>query len=328
MPRKKPIYRKNSANAKRTQEREILEYMLSIKRQVLERETLPFDVGRMPRMPYNPFTRHEYAGAFNLPMLLLNAFSSGWTDPRFVTVGKAKELGADFRGQRTALLWAPRTIREKDEDTGEEIVKGVRFRAFRVFNVEQFQNLNDLDIPPPRSRWGETTMMERIEAVREHATTNFRVRPIFSEQAFMEAPHYLPGEHQITLPPVHEYAKPERFVQSLLHEVIHATGAPSELKRFKTQYDGALCSLDRDDRAYEEIVTQFATAFLTTQYGFEHERRRSSDYILSWYRVFEDKPKVLGRAIREAMAALKYILEDNPLPAYAEDDDCELGQSA
>ena len=59
MPRKKRTHRKNSANAKRTPDRKMLEYMLSIKRQVLERETLPFDVGRMSRMPYNPFTRHD-----------------------------------------------------------------------------------------------------------------------------------------------------------------------------------------------------------------------------------------------------------------------------
>ena len=129
MPHKKRTCRKNSPKVKRTPERKILEYTLSVKRQVLERETLPFDVGRMSRMPYNPFTRHEYAGVFNLPMLLLNVFSSGWTDARFVTVGKAKEIGADFRGQRTTPLWSPRTMREEDEDTGEEIIKGIRFPA-------------------------------------------------------------------------------------------------------------------------------------------------------------------------------------------------------
>ncbi|MXY45866.1 MAG: DUF1738 domain-containing protein [Chloroflexi bacterium] len=240
----------------------------------------------MSYLPYNPFTKREYSGRFNLPMLLLSAYSHGWTDPRFVTVGKAKEIGADFRGQRTTPLWAPRPIKEKDEETGEERVRGVFFYVFRVFNARQFRNLEELEIPAvPRSRWGETTMMDRIEVIKEHVTVNFHTPPIFVEKAFIEAPYYLRDKHQIVLPPAAEYACPEGFAQSLLHEIIHATGASSELKRFKTQDDGALCALDTTDRAYEEIVTQFATAFLVTQYGFEHERRCSSDYIVSGFRV-------------------------------------------
>ena len=130
------------------------------------------------------------------------------------------------------------------------------------------------------------------------------------------------GAHRA--PPA-EYREPGRFVQSLLHEIAHATGASSELKRFKTQEDGGL---DKKEYAYEKMLTQFATAFLVTHYGFEHESKRSSDYILIWYRAIEDRPEALGNAIRSAMAVVKFILRDNPLPDYSEDDGCELAQAA
>ena len=332
MPRK--TYRRSRAAdaVKRTPEQKILEYMLSIKEQVLERETLPFDVGRFAYLPYNAFTKRQYTGMHNLIMLMIGAFQYGWTDPRFVTVGKAKEIGADFRGRRTTPLWAPVTVSEIDEETGEKKVKGVRFRAFRVFNVEQFRNREELNIPPlPRSRWGDTPVMERIEEVKEHALTNFRKSPLFIEQPLVRASHYRPNTHEIVLPPPAEYRDPGRFVQSLLHEVAHATGASSELKRFKRQEDGGFCGFDKKEYAYEEMLTQFATAFLVTHYGFEHESKRSSDYILSWYRVIEDRPDALGNAIRSAMSVVKFITRDNPLPDYsedAEDDACELARAA
>ena len=306
---------------KQTPEQKILEYLLSIKQQVLEREVLPFDVGRFNRMPHNAFTRHQYGGFYNLLMIMIRSFQNGWDDPRFVTVGKAKEIGAEFKGEKTTTLWAPVFIKEINEDTGKEEVVAVRFRTFRVFNVTQFANLEELDIPPlQKSNWGDTPVMERIEAVKEHALTNFKVEPQFIEQPFVYAPHYRPESHTIVLPPPQEYLKPERFVQSLLHEMMHATGAPSELARFE-KHEADFHDEKAVEYAYEEMVVQFATASLLTNYGFPHESKRSAAYILSWYRSIEEKPELLGQAIREAMIVIKHILRDNPLPDYSSDED-------
>ena len=92
-------------------------------------------------MPHNAFTKHQYGGVFNLLMIMIRSFTQGWDDPRFVTVGKAKEIGAKFKGEKTTALWAPVFIKEINEDTGKEEVVAVRFRTFRVFNVVQFANL-------------------------------------------------------------------------------------------------------------------------------------------------------------------------------------------
>ena len=185
---------KGSHLVKQTPEQKILEHLLSIKQQVLEREVLPFDVGRFARMPHNAFTQHQYGGFYNLLMIMMSSFVKGWDDPRFVTVGKAKEIGAEFKGERTTMLWAPVFIKELNEDTGKEEVVAVRFRTFRVFNATQFANLAELDIPPlQKSTWGDTPVMERIEAVKEHALTNFNIEPTFVEMPFIPAPHYKPG---------------------------------------------------------------------------------------------------------------------------------------
>ena len=141
---------------KQTPEQKIMEHLLSIKQQVLEREVLPFDTGRFARMPHNAFTKHQYGGVFNLLMIMIRSFTQGWEDPRFVTVGKAKEIGANFKGEKTTALWAPVFIKEINEDTGKEEVVAVRFRTFRVFNVTQFANLAELDIPRSKSPTGAT----------------------------------------------------------------------------------------------------------------------------------------------------------------------------
>ena len=284
--RKRPSGKRRGGNSshlvKQTPEQKILEHLLSIKQQVIEREVLPFDVGRFARMPHNAFTKHQYGGFFNLLMIMIRSFTQGWEDPRFVTVGKAKEMGAKFKGERTTTLWAPVFIKEINEDTGKEEVVAVRFRTFRVFNVVQFANLTELDIPAlEKSNWGDTPVMERIEAVREHALANFNKEPAFVEMPFISAPHYKPGLHEIVLPRPDEYRRPERFVQSLLHELMHATGAPSEMGRFK-QHEADFHGEKMAGYAYEEMVAQFATASLLAQYGFPHETKRSAAYILSW----------------------------------------------
>ena len=267
---------------KQTPEQKIMEHLLSIKQQVLEREVLPFDTGRFACMPHNAFTKHQYGGFFNLLMIMIRSFTQGWEDPRFVTVGKAKEIGAKFKGEKTTTLWAPVFIKEINEDTGKEEVVAVRFRTFRVFNVTQFANLAELEIPAlEKSNWGDTPVMERIEAVREHAMANFNVEPTFVEKAFIPAPHYKPEMHEIVLPPPDEYRRPERFLQSLLHELMHATGAPSEMARFE-QHEADFHGEKMAEYAYEEMVVQFATASLLAQYGFPHETKRSAAYILSW----------------------------------------------
>ncbi len=300
---------------KQTPEQKIMEYMLGIKEEVLNREVMPWDSGRFERMPCNPFTKHQYGGMFNLLMLQFRAFSEGWDDPRFVTRGKAKEIGADFRGQRMTQLWYPVPIKEKSEDTGEEEVVGIRYRRFFVFNVKQFANLSVLKIPPlPSSNWGKTDVVKRLDAVKEHMLTNFKRAPAVREESFIRAPYYAPSTHEVGLPPTRDYAKPERFAQSMIHELVHATGAPSEMGRFKRGEFGSPCAPQGTEYAYEEMVTQFATASLLTQYGFAHERRTSADYILNWFKAIEDKPELLGRSIKDAMAVVRYITKDNPLP--------------
>ena len=313
--KKKTYRRRKSGGKKQTPEQKILEYMLGLKEEVLNREVMPWDSGRLGHLPYNPFTGHQYGGSFNMFMLQVRSFGTGWTDPRFVTRGKAKELKADFRGQRMTQLWYPMQRKEVNEDTGEEEVVGVYYQPFFVFNVEQFANLAELDIPPLAvSKWGETPAAERIEAVKEHMLANFKAPPAIREEAMIRAPHYRPATHEVVLPPTREYRRPERFAQSMIHELVHATGAPGELKRFKVNRYGSPCSPQGGDYAYEEMVTQFATASLLTQYGFAHERKTSADYILSWYRAIEDRPELLGSAIKDAMAVIRYVNEDNPLP--------------
>ena len=118
-----------------------------------------------------------------------------------------------------------------------------------------------------------------------------------------------------------EYANEQRYFQSLIHEVCHATGSPSELSRFKTNDYGRPCTPDGKEYAFEEMVTQFATSAILALYGMPMEEEVSADYILSWYKSVEEDPSVLGRAMGQAIDIFKFIQKDNPLPQAPEADE-------
>ena len=323
-------YRRKSGGKKQTPAEKIYKYMMELKDEVLERNVLPWDSGRVGYMAYNPFSGHQYSGLHNTLMLDIDQFLRQRTDARYVTRKKAVEIGADFKGAKMTHLWLPLPRREKNEDTGEEETVGVWFKSFFVFSVEDFNNLDELKIPAkPVYSWGDTPVAERIEAVSEHLLANFKRKPLIKEEARIRAPYYQPRTHEIGLPPTSQYMQPERYVQSKIHELVHATGASSELDRFKADKFGEPCSPSGGDYAFEEMVTQFATAYLLKQYGFAHERKTSAAYILSWYKSIEDKPELLGNSIQMAMSVVRFINNANPLPQtlledISDDEDDEV----
>ena len=247
------------------QDLKILDYLLSIKEKVIERKVAPWSSGRSFHLPFNTFTKHEYTGRYNLFMLMMRSAYEGWTDPRFITRGKVDELvkegkKIDWRGQSMTQIWSPRDRKEVNEDTGEKEVVGVYFVPLMVFNAEQLK-CDDLGLEPlPEPTWIGDDADERVETVKAHLTANFKIAPVIAEEQFIQSPHYLPAQHKVVLPPMREYEKEQRYFQSLIHEVCHATGAPSELGRFKKNDYGRPCAPDGKQYAFEEMVTQFATS--------------------------------------------------------------------
>lgn len=308
-------YRRKSNNARQTPAQHILSYLLEMKKMAEEGNTKKFDVGRRySGMPYNAFTGHQYAGFHNVIMLTIAAIVHGYTDPRFVTMGKAKEIGANFKGQKSTMLWAPVPVKKKDEETDEDKIVGIRFHDFRVFNVDQLANKDELDIPPlQRATWGDLSALQRLEAVKKHALKNFKQMPEFKEDGMVVAPHYRSHSHTIVLPPTNQYESIDLFAQSLIHEIMHATGAESELKRFKKQ-EADFHSSDAS-YAFEEMVAQFSTAYLLVYYQFDHDAGTSADYALGWSRRIENEPELFEKVITEAMAVIRHTLKDNPLPS-------------
>ena len=321
MAKKRRTYRrKRSPATKEGVEEKILKHITGLKEEVLNREVLPWDSGRFMRLPYNPWTNHEYIGTFNLFMLQMRSYIEGWDDPRFITVGKAKELSGDFKGQTTTELWYPvvkKVERDEDEDSEDrEERTRLYFNIFRVFNVSQVKGI---DAPPlPGATWLGEDREETVAAIREHLTANFSKPPLYRTVAMLNAPSYSPGLHRIQLPPMSEYETLDRYVRSLIHETVHATGR--ELKRFKKDEYGSPCAPENGEYAFEEMVTEFATSALLTHYGLSHERRTSAAYILSWYRAIENDPKSLPNAIRAAMAAFRFVTGDNPLPRRVDEE--------
>ena len=310
------------------QDLKVLDYLLSIKEKVVERRVAPWSSGRSYHLPFNAFTKHEYVGKYNLFVLMMRFGFEGYTDPRVITRGKVDELvkegvKIDWRGQTMTQVWYPRERKEVNEDTGELEVVGVYFKPFFVFNVEQLKG-DDLGLPPlPRPAWIGDDADERVETVKAHLTANFKTAPHIDEEPFIRAPYYQPSQHKVVMPPMREYEYEQRYFQSLIHEVCHATGAPSELGRFKTNDYGTPCAPDGGDYAFEEMVTQFATSAILALYGMPMEEEVSASYILSWYKRVEADPSILGRAMGEAVRVVKFIQKDNALPVAPDADDAE-----
>lgn len=280
----------------------------------LEEETLPWHSGfdkfrYIP--PFNPANGTVYQGmnSFNFA---LKSFMRGYTDPRFMTMSQANELGGKVK-KGEHCIWGfnfkPTLVLVKDEegnpvldDKGQKQYKEMIFpKPFMVFNVEQFEGLNLPKIPEieqPDHKW---TPVERAENLLKASKANI------SNELTCLVPHYSPLADKITLPLPNQYHDAENYYSTALHELSHWTGHSSRLNRDFAK--------DKHTQKYarEELRAEIGSAMVNMMLGIAPKiSENNKAYIKGWIAHLKEEPKEILRACGDAEKISDYIMNFDP----------------
>lgn len=115
-----------------------------------------------------------------------------------------------------------------------------------------------------------------------------------------EKASYSPMEDKINVPDISNFINPKYYIETLLHETIHSTGAEHRLDRKLEK------TLWKEEYSREELVAEIGSAILCNEYGVDINKENTQAYINSWIRFLKDKPKEIITASNRAFKAVEF----------------------
>ena len=262
----------------------------------LERGTVPWRTPWRARGHRNARSQRPYRGV-NTLVLQTAALERGWSDPRWLTYRQARAAGGHVRrgehGTRV-VLW--KWIEKPDPDEPEQVKRFPLIRLYSVFNVAQCEGVK---LPRPQAEEC-CDPLERAEAV----VTGYRDGPAVHHDS--ESAYYVPERDEVHLPERESFADAHGYYATLFHELAHSTGHPSRLARegYRTA-----ARFGSERYSQEELVAEFAAAFLGSEAGIDPSRvEQSAAYIASWLRVLDDDRRLVVVAAGQGQRASDHIL--------------------
>lgn len=121
---------------------------------------------------------------------------------------------------------------------------------------------------------------------------------------------YAPGPDLVQMPEPESFTRPARYYGTLFHELAHATGHDSRLKRPGIQN---IQPFGTPDYSREELVAEMAAAYLCAAAGIENETLdNSAAYLKGWTDALGSDPRLIVVAAGQAQKAADYILDTKP----------------
>lgn len=266
-------------------------------------------------VPYNGTTNTKYKG-FNQISLMMESFSKGYQDPRWCTFKQAKEKGWKVKkGSQGVSLYYPllynhdlkRFLTAKDfeglDDKEIDKLKAastLRDKSFTVFNAEQLVGIEKL---PKAELIGVPFESLLAKQVIRDLEKNMDLVIEHEEQ---DRAYYNKVDDRIMMPHQKQFLSEQGYYATLFHEISHATGHESRLKRDLSGNFGS------PEYAQEELVAEFSSMFLSQKLGLPQEQQEidnGSAYIASWMQVLTDNPEVLALSINKANQAYNYVYD-------------------
>lgn len=250
----------------------------------------------------NAVTGKSYSG-FNQLALTLASVQRSYDAPMWATFAQWQSIDAQVRkGERAVHLvkWVEKECKHPDGFNGCDKCGGkgaigfpVGFAAFNAAQVEGYTY----------------TPAEVVEGGRLEEAEALVVAARASGLRIVEAGHndrafYDRACDVISMPSFVCFSAPEAYYATALHEMAHASGHATRLDR---EFGGRFGD---DQYAFEELVAEFASAFLCATVGVRDcETARHGDYLANWARVLRNDSKALPHAASKAQQAANYWLE-------------------
>ena len=242
------------------------------------------------------YTGEAYRG-INTLILWGAADLAGHAAPTWITFKQALEAGGAVRkGERgTTVVYAStfnRTV--EDHATGDAVETQIPFlKAYTVFNVEQCDGLPAelTATPAPKAE------LERIDAAEAFVTGTGAILVPGDDGAY-----YAPGLDVIAMPPRTAFRSAADWFSTLLHELVHWSGA-------KTRCDRTFGERFGDSaHAREELVAELGSAFLCADLGIEATPRDDhAAYLDHWLTVLKEDKRAIFQAASLATRAADFL---------------------
>jgi antirestriction protein ArdC len=248
-------------------------------------------------MPKNASTDRTYSG-INVLILWGAVIEQGYSGQNWLTFRQALALGGNVRkGERgITVVYADRFVpddaKRRAAASGGEARAVPFLKRFTVFNIDQCDGLPaeiaTVAPPPPPG-----TIAPRVDALIKATGIDFRIG---GNRAF-----YTPAQDYVQVPPPAAFFEPINWHRTALHELGHASGHTSRLKR---DLSGSFGSRKY---AFEELVAEMNAAFCCAALGIAPTVRHA-DYIGSWLDVLREDNRAIVRAASLASKAADYLL--------------------
>lgn len=249
-------------------------------------------------IPKNALSNKAYRG-INIVSLWVTAEARGFSTPVWATYKQWTEKGCQVRrGEKAALvIFYKEYEAEPDADNPDDNGQRRVARASYVFNADQ---VDGYEYPASVPMLGP---VERVAAAD---------RFVFGTGATVrhggQSAYFDPASDRIQMPDEGRFigtqtmTRSEGYYATLVHELIHWSGAKSRLNRDmgKRFADAAY--------AAEELVAEIGAAFLCAELGIAADTRPDhAQYLAQWLKLLKDDDRAIFSAAARASEAATYL---------------------
>jgi antirestriction protein ArdC len=249
-------------------------------------------------IPTNALTGNAYRG-INIVSLWVAAASRGYATPIWGTYRQWAEKGAQVRrGEKSSLVVFYKEY-ETTPDPDDADDNGTRrvARASYVFNADQ---VDGFELPLVAESLGPVERLTRADSFATATRADVRHG---GDRAF-----YAPATDHIQMPDeglftgTHTMTRTEGYYATLVHELVHWSGARHRLDRQMGKRFGD------DAYAAEELVAEIGAAFLCADLQITQNLRPDhAQYLANWLKLLKDDSRAIFFAAARANEAVKYL---------------------
>lgn len=263
-------------------------------------------------LPINNMTKSVYKG-INVWILTAAMLDGGYEHNEWLTYKQATERKGQVRkgekstevvfwcvgyyidgkwyGSREAAIKAGKKPTERD--------KTFSVRSYRVFNIAQCDA-----IEPRRKSLKTAENAEQVVAPQpSEVYANWIGKPELKHGG--SSAYYRPSTDTIQMPHAEQFQSADAYHHTLYHEMVHATGHETRLKR-KGVADPS--HFGSETYAQEELVAEMGAQFLSALTGIDANMDNSQAYINGWCEKLQSEPRWVVYGSTQAQKAVNHIL--------------------
>ena len=253
-------------------------------------------------LPFNPMTERWYSG-INIPSLWVDQQDKGFASNHWATFKQWKERGAFVRkGEKASpIIFFKTLLRQEENSDGEQEDHAIpMLKTYSVFNADQVDGYDHRETV----KTTPIDLVERIAAVDCYcANTSADIRHGGNSAYYRHDDDFIQMPDTTAFVQTKQASATGNYYATLLHELIHWTGASHRLNR-----DRIKSVTEREKYAFEELIAELGAAFLCSALAIEQTPRDDHAlYLKSWLKALKNDKKYIFKASAHAARASEFL---------------------